>query len=111
MIVNFVGGGVANLFITWAADLATYSREGNDREHIDFFYLVTDKGWRITKESRDGGPVIVASREGKQEIVPCPLITQTSFDAFAAHLDGAPFPRVLAPLADATRDIALVRRS
>ena len=110
MIVNFAGGGVANLFITWAADLATHSREGNDREHIDLFYLVTDKGWRITREWRSGGPVIVASREGKQEVISCPPITQTPYDAFCAHVDGAPFPRVFANLADATRDIALVRR-
>jgi predicted dehydrogenase len=110
MIVKFAGGGVANLFITWAADLATHSRDGNDREHIDLFYLVTDKGWRITKEWRNGGPVIIASREGKQEVISCPPITQTLYDAFAAYMDGAPFPRVFANLADGTRDIALVRR-
>jgi predicted dehydrogenase len=110
MIVNFAGGGVANLFITWAADLATHSREGNDREHIDLFYLVTDQGWRITREWRDGRPVIVASRDGRQEVIPCPPIAQTPYDAFAAHVDGAPFPRVLASLSDATRDIALIRR-
>ena len=111
MIVNFAGGGVANLFITWAADLATYSRKGNDREHIDLFYLITDKGWRITKEQRDGAASIVASREGTQEVISCPPIMQTPYDAFAAHVDGEPFPRVFGNLADATRDIALVRRS
>jgi predicted dehydrogenase len=110
MIVNFVGGGVANLFITWAADLATYSRDGNDREHIDLFYLVTDKGWRITKEWRDAGQVAIASREGKQEVIPCSPSRHTPYDAFAAHIDGAAFPRVLANLAEAARDIALVRR-
>jgi predicted dehydrogenase len=111
MVVHFTGGGLANLFITWAADLATHSREGNDREHIDLFYLITDKGWRLTKEWRPEGLVIVASREGKEEVIPCPAITETIYDAFAAHVDGAPFPRVFANLPDATRDIALVRRS
>ena len=110
MIVNFAGGGLANLFITWAADLATHSREGNDREHIDLFYLVTDKGWRLTKEWRTEGLVIVASREGKEEVIACPPVTETIYDAFAAHVDGAPFPRVFASLDDATRDITLVRR-
>lgn len=110
MVVHFTGGGVAHLFITWAADLATYSREGNDREHIDLFYLVTDKGWRITKECEYGAPVIVASREGKSEKLPCPPMTVSTYDAFAAHIDGAPFPRTLASLAEATRDISLVRR-
>ena len=65
MIVNFAGGGVANLFITWAADLATHSREGNDREHIDITYMVTDKGWRLTEGWEDGKFTITASREGK----------------------------------------------
>ena len=110
MIVNFAGGGVANLFITWAADLATHSTDGNDREHIDLFYLVTDKGYRLTKELQNGQPVIVASRIGKQEAIPCPPLATTSYDSFAAHIDDAAFPRVMANLSDATRDITLVRR-
>ena len=51
MKVDFAGGGCAYLFITWAADLAVHSTEGNDREHIDLFYMVTDQGWRLTKGS------------------------------------------------------------
>jgi len=110
MIVNYTGGGVANLFITWAADLATHSREGNDREHIDLFYLVTDKGWRITKEWRNEGPCLIASREGKQEIIVCSMPSTSHYDAFASHIAGGAFPGVLSSLADASRDIALVRR-
>ncbi|HEY1759659.1 MAG TPA: Gfo/Idh/MocA family oxidoreductase [Bryobacteraceae bacterium] len=109
MILKFAGGGVANLFITWAADLATRSQECNDREHIDLFYLVTDKGWRITKDWQHGSPVIIASREGQQEIISCLPIPITPYDAFTAHLDGGPFPRVLATLDDASRDITLIR--
>jgi hypothetical protein len=52
----------------------------------------------------------VISREGKTEKIPCAAIPQTTYDAFAAHIDGAVFPRVLVNLRDATRDIALVRR-
>jgi hypothetical protein len=74
------------------------------------WHEVTDHGWRITKKWLDGSPVVVASREGRREAVSCPAFAQTHYDAFAAHLDGGPFPRVLADLADATRDIALVRR-
>ena len=110
MIVNYKGGGVANLFITWAADLATHSLEGNDREHIDLFYLITDKGYRITNECGEKGPEVVVSRKGKTEKIPCTPMTQTTYDAFAAHTDGADFPRVLVNLNDATRDISLVRR-
>jgi len=109
MVVEFEGG-VAHLFITWAADLATHSTEGNDREHIDLFYLITDKGWRITKEWRDGAPVIAASREGSTEILPCPPLAKTPYEAFARHVeDGAAFPAPLATLAEATRDIRLCR--
>lgn len=111
MILRYKDGGVANLFITWAADLATHSREGNDREHIDLFYMVTDKGYRLTKQWGANGPEIVASREGRTEHIPCPPLATTTYDAFAAHLDGAPFPRSLVSIQDATRDIALVRRT
>ena len=110
MLVRFEGGGLAHLFITWAADLATHSTEGNDREHIDIFYLVTDRGWRITKEWRDGAPVLIASREGKQETISCQPAARTPYDAFAAHLEGAPFPRVLATLGEGARDLRLTRQ-
>ncbi len=60
--LQFAGNGSALLFITWAADLAVFSTDGNDREHIDIFYLVTDQGWRITKEWGEGGAQIAASR-------------------------------------------------
>lgn len=111
MIVNFADGGIANLFITWAADLATHSREGNDREHIDLFYLVTDSGHRITKEWSEGTPQIVVSREGVTENFSCPPLTTTTYDAFAAHIAGdAGFPRVMATMAEATREIQLIRQ-
>jgi len=108
MMVNFQGG-IAHLFITWAADLATYGTQGNDREHIDLFYMVTDQGWRLTRESRDSKACLVASREGMEQVVPVMPLPQSSYDAFAAHIDGDAFPSVLANLSDASRDIALVR--
>ncbi|NJL31028.1 MAG: Gfo/Idh/MocA family oxidoreductase [Phycisphaerales bacterium] len=46
--LDFTEHGSAHLFITWAADLAVYSTKGNQREHIDWCYGVTDQGWRIT---------------------------------------------------------------
>ena len=103
-------GGVAHLFITWAADLATHSTEGNDREHIDLFYLVTDRGWRLTKEWRDGAPVIAASREGQTEFIPCPPPATTPYEAFASHIEKhTPFPEQLATLDAAIRDLLLSR--
>ncbi len=101
---------MAHLIITWAADLATHGTEGNDREHIDLFYMVTDKGWRITRDSQDGEPVWAASREGQTEIIPCPPLTTTFYDAFADYIDGAPFPSTLADITSASRDVALIRQ-
>ena len=109
MVVNFEGG-MAHLFITWAADLATHSTKGNDREHIDLFYLVTDKGHRLTQESVDGKTVIRISREGENIDLPCEQAGKGFYDGFAAHIDGAPLPRTLVSLEDATRDLRLVRQ-
>jgi predicted dehydrogenase len=109
MVVKYQGGGVANLFITWAADLETRSTDGNDREHIDLFYMVTDQGWRITKEWQQDGCFLVASREGKKESVKVEPAPQTVYDAFAAHLAGAPYPRHLVTFEEAAHDIAMVR--
>lgn len=111
MVTRYEGGGVAHLFITWAADLATHSTAGNDREHIDVFYMVTDKGWRLTKEWRENGCFLVASREGKKEEVLVAAPAQTCYDGFAAHIAGGAFPRVLATLSEAAADIATVRKA
>lgn len=109
MIVHYTGGGVANLFITWAADLATYNTDGNNREHIDLFYLVTDQGWRLTRVYRKDGAYIIASREGEEQAIPVKPIERTHYDAFAAHIEGDAFPRTLADLDAASRDISLIR--
>ena len=110
MIVRYEGGGLSNLFITWAADLATYGTDGNDREHIDLFYMVTDRGWRITQDRRDGKGVLVASREGKEEVVPCPPLGETHYDGFAEYVAGGQRPRTLVDLETACEDLALVRQ-
>lgn len=109
MVVDFSEGGMANLFITWAADLATHGTEGNYREHIDQFFLVTDQGWRITREQREGVAVLCASREGKERIYPCRPIASSPFDAFAEFVVTGSCPRILVGLSEATRDVRLCR--
>ncbi|MFW5883388.1 MAG: Gfo/Idh/MocA family protein [Verrucomicrobiota bacterium] len=110
MVLRYEGGGMSHLFITWAADLATYGTEGNDREHIDLFYMVTDQGWRLTKESKDSKPHLKASREGKDEWIAVQAPEKNHYQAFAeAVRDNAPLPRVLVPLDDARADIERVR--
>lgn len=108
---TFAGGGVAHLFITWAADLATHSTDGNDREHIDLFYLVTDQGWRLTKEWQDDGQVIKASRTGEDRFFPCEGEAETTYDQFAASMadPASPGPSCLATIEEAARDVMLLR--
>lgn len=110
MKLDFEKGGSAHLFITWAADLAVYSKDGNDREHIDLFYMVTDKGWRLTEGEKNGKACIIASREGKTkywEIVPLPV---TPFDEFAESVDtGAPLASDIVNIREACEDIKIIR--
>jgi predicted dehydrogenase len=109
MKMDFVGGGAAYLFITWAADLAVHSSEGNDREHIDIFYIVTDKGWRITSEHNDGRQVIVASRKGEKKIFPIVGYDHPTYERFALALNAnEPMPKDFASLNESCEDISII---
>jgi predicted dehydrogenase len=104
--LQFVESGSALLFITWAADLAVYSTDGNNREHIDIFYLVTDQGWRVTREKGE----IVASRGGVQKTWPVPGLGASVFDRFAAAVrSGSPLPEDFVSVEMAAEDIRLLR--
>lgn len=110
--LDFSGGGTANLFITWAADLAVHSTAGNHREHIDLFYCITNRGWRVTVETEQGPPCIVASRLGETKRWPVAPFARTLFDEFAAHVqDGQPWPERLPSLTEAAADIQLLRET
>ncbi len=105
MKVSFADKGSANLFITWAADLAVYSNEGNDREHIDIKYMITDKGWRITEE--DGK--VIASRLGETKTWPIEGLSQRVYDRFAdAVANDGPIPVDMADATEACDDIKMV---
>ena len=109
MKVDFATGGAAYLFITWAADLAVYSTEGNNREHIDLFYMITDQGWRITEETRDGQACLVASRRGEEKLFPVTGYDTPVYDRFASTLQtGGALPPDLASLSEACEDIRLL---
>jgi predicted dehydrogenase len=104
--VDFDGNGSAHLFITWAADLAVQSTEGNYREHIDNKFMVTDQGWYIIE--RDGA--IVASREGAERTFEVKGLGGCVFDRFAAAVtSGADLPRDIGSVAEAGADIKLIR--
>ncbi len=109
--LDFEECGSAHLFITWAADLAVYSTKGNQREHIDWCYGVTDQGWRITQTKKEGVPVIEASRLGKQKYYPLIKQTQTIYDRFVKACEGGPWPADLPDLTEAMQDIDIIRRT
>ena len=110
-VVAHYDGGVAHLFITWAADLAVHSTAGNDREHIDHFYLVTDQGWHLTKQSDDNGAYIRASRNGEVELIPLAVDPGNLYENFSAAIStGGPLPSTLADLESAAHDIIALRR-
>lgn len=106
MVLHCQGGGAAHLFITWAADLATYATSGNDREHHDILYLVTDQGWRVTVEGKE----VVASRQGTQRRWTMIPPSASIYDAFATCVRGGAWPRDLPDLAEAAMDIQLIRQ-
>lgn len=110
MKLDFAAGGSAHLFITWAADLAVYGTDGNNREHIDITYMVTDKGWRLTDAWQDGKQVITASREGKTKTWAVKPFTKTVYDRFVnAVRTRAAQPTDLPTLVEAYEDIKIVR--
>jgi predicted dehydrogenase len=110
MKLDFEGGGAAHLFITWAADLAVYSTSGNDREHIDVCYMITDKGWRLTEGERDGKHAIIASREGKEKVFPIVSLGGSVYDRFIESARSkSPLPADIPSVREAYEDIKLVR--
>ena len=109
MKLDFADNGAAHLFITWAADLEIFDNSGNDREHIDIFYMVTDQGWRVTLEEENGEPVIVASRKGEKKTWTPKPMHQTPYDAFAESVrSNQPLPRTIVRVEDAVEDIRLL---
>jgi predicted dehydrogenase len=84
--------------------------DGNYREHIDILYMVTDQGWRLTGEERDGQLSIRASRHGRDEwITPQPL-PGTRYDRFVEAIESdAPNPRDLPDVDEAAEDVRLIR--
>jgi len=97
----------AHLFITWAADLAIYDPKANDRERMDVQYMVGSKGHLVRFETRDGRPVLSASREGKVQLWPVEPLPETLYDRYVGDLEQ---DRPLECTAqDACRDIEILQ--
>ena len=109
MKLDFADGGSAHLFITWAADLEVYDTDGNNREHIDLFYMITDRGWRLTEGDDDGHAAVVASKEGQVRKFRVQGLQSTVYDGFVdAILTGGPLPSSLPGLREAAEDIKIM---
>ena len=106
LVVDFASGATAHLFITWAADLAIYDPKANDRERVDVQYYVGSKGHLVRFESRDGRPVLSASREGRTLLFPVEPLADTLYDRYVEDLErGRP---VESSAQEACRDIEIL---
>jgi predicted dehydrogenase len=105
LVVDFEGGATAHLSITWAADLAIYDRKANDRERIDINYVVTSDRWLLRFETRDGRPMLLATRDGMIRLYPVEAPPLTLYDRYVADVEaGRP---VESSAQEAFRDIEL----
>ncbi len=108
MKVDFTCGAAAYLFITWAADLEVFSNQGNDREHLDFLQIISDRGWWITFERAEGKPVVKAVRDGVPRTWPVQP-GGSYYDAFVEALErGEP---VSWDIEDAWKDLKIIHEA
>jgi predicted dehydrogenase len=108
--VDFSTGASTHLFITWAADLAVHGTEGNDREHIDQFFLISDQGWMLTIGDHDGEWSLIASRNGEKKAWKIENQAGNHYGKFAKHVEqGGDYPSQLVTIAEAADDIRLLR--
>ncbi len=106
MKLDFSGNGSAHLFITWAADLEVFSKDGNDREHIDIMYMVTDQGWRLTTN----GATVEASRNGEKKSWEIEDLETTPYDAVAESIGkNIDLPSDIPNIRMAAEDIRIMR--
>jgi predicted dehydrogenase len=105
LVVDFEGGSTAHLSITWAADLAIYDRKTNDRERIDINYVVTSDRHLLRFETREGRPMLLATRDGVIRLYPVEAPPLTLYDRYVADIEeGRP---VESSAQEACRDIEL----
>jgi predicted dehydrogenase len=87
LVLDFEGGAVAHLSITWAADLAIYDVKANDRERIDVNFVVTRDRWLLRFETREGRPMVNATRDGQIRLFPVETPPQTLYDQWADDIE------------------------
>lgn len=109
MKLVFKNGAAAHLFITWAADLEVFSLDGNDREHIGISHMITDQGWYVTEEEKDGKPYIKAKKEKDIKWWEVKPLEETPWDNFFTAIEQSR-PQHFS-LEDGVRDIEILEEA
>lgn len=86
MKIDFENGASSWLFITWAADLEVFDPTGNDRVHYGLLHMITDQGWYITEEEKDGKAIIKAVKESEVKTWEVEPLEYTRYDSFSVNL-------------------------
>ena len=86
MKLDFENGASSYLFITWAADLEIFDPTGNDREHFGILQLITNEGWFVTEEEKNGKVVIKAVKENLVKTWEVTPLSMTKYDQFSINL-------------------------
>jgi predicted dehydrogenase len=87
LVLDFASGATAHLSITWAADLAIYDRKANDRERINVNFVVTSERYLLRFETREGRPVLCATRDGHVRLYPVEAPPLTLYDRYVADVE------------------------
>ncbi len=87
LVLDFASGATAHLSISWAADLAIYDRKANDRERINVNFVITDQRYLLRFETREGRPVLCATRDGQARLYPVEAPPLTLYDRYVADIE------------------------
>src|SRR5262249_60836898 len=87
LVVDSEAGPAAPLAIHWGANLAIYDVKANDPEGIDVNYVVTTAGWLVRFETREGRPMILATKDGRIRLYPVETPPLTLYDRYFDDLE------------------------
>ncbi len=105
LVLDFASGATAHLSISWAADLAIYDRKANDRERINVNFVITDQRYLLRFETREGRPVLCATRDGQVRLYPVEAPALSLYDRYVEDVEaGRP---VESSAQEAFRDLEL----
>jgi len=87
MKVDFENGASAHLFITWAADLQVFNPAANEREHYGIEHYITDKGWYVQFQEKDGKEIVRAHKNDEVKEFEIKELKNTPYDQFIEDLE------------------------